>query len=39
LIAFRARRERGERLDRTRAGQLVADVLRDTLSIFEEYVT
>jgi hypothetical protein len=37
--AFRARRERGERLDRTRAGQLVADVLRDTLSIFEEYVT
>jgi hypothetical protein len=34
--AFAARRARGERLDRARAAAIVADVLRDTLSVFEE---
>jgi hypothetical protein len=37
--AFAARGNRRQRLDRTHASQLVAEVLRDTLSIFEEYIT
>lgn len=36
--AFAARRDRGERLSRTRALSVVANVLQDTLSVFEEYL-
>ncbi|PZQ87226.1 MAG: hypothetical protein DI534_15015 [Leifsonia xyli] len=36
--AFRARRERGERMTAGTAGRLTATVLRDTLEVFESYL-
>ncbi len=36
--AFRARRERGERMTPGAAGRLTAEVLRDTFDVFESYL-